>query len=111
MTAEERLHEMEDNERNAQQAFMDKADGASAGERKRLKENWERAEAKATEAHIDGLTNTSNGLDTAVSKLKTANAESKAALASVMQISALLKKLEKATELAGKVLLAAAAIP
>lgn len=111
MTTEERLRELEDNERNARQAFMDKADGASASEKKRLKENLEKAEAKPTEVQAEGLKKTSSVLDKAVSKLKTANAENKAALASVMQISALLKKLEKATELAGKVLLAAAAIP
>lgn len=110
MTSQERLLEMESNERNALKAFMDKSDEATSAERQRLKDNWEIAEQKLTTAQINGLNQTSGDLDSAVGKLKTANAEAKLALDTITQISELLKKLEKATELAGKVLLAAAAV-
>ncbi|UYN96089.1 MAG: hypothetical protein KIT25_03855 [Enhydrobacter sp.] len=107
MTPQERLDEMLENKRNAQKAFMDRADGAAPAEKDRLRVNWETAEQNLVAAQTNGLTKTSAELDDAVGKLATANTEAKAALAAVMQISELLKKLEKATTLAGKVLLAA----
>lgn len=108
LTAAQRLHQMQSNLDNAQRAFEERSEGASAAERTALLKKWENADSDLTKAIADGLAKNSSDLDDAVVDLEVANKKTKKDLDDLKTVVEILGKLEQAAVIAGKVLVAAA---
>lgn len=96
-TPEQRLAEVRDNRNRAKKAF-DASPGNTA-----LDDNFNDAEAAYADAIASGLQKSSQDMEDAVDKLKSANQIAKDALQNGQTAAAILGALQKATELAIKV--------